>query len=188
MNLPNFLTILRLAFAPAIVALLLVETADSGSALRWYAGALFTLTALTDLADGALARRLDQHTALGTLLDPVADKVLIAAVMLGLTATGDIAGWTLVPVLAILGREFLISGLREHAAHIGGSVPVSGLAKWKTAVQMAAMAWLVVVPVDFADVGFVGPAALWVAGALTLITGYDYLVGWRRREQDANDE
>ena len=175
MNLPNGLTIGRLVIGPVIVLLLFADGELFGIAPRWFAAALFVLAALTDYADGMLARRLEQQTRFGALLDPIADKVLIAAVLVGLTATGDIAGWALTPAIVILAREFVVSGLREFLARNDGDLPVSRLSKWKTTAQMVAVAWLIIVPAPGGVAGEIGLAVFWFAGALTLITGFEYV-------------
>jgi cardiolipin synthase len=163
-----------------IVCLLLVDPPlGSGLAL-----AAYTYACVTDFFDGYLARALHQQSALGRFLDPIADKLLVSAVLLMLVARDQIAGPTVLPAMVILCREILVSGLREFLAGLRVSVPVSQLAKWKTTLQMIALGFLIVGkagpdfgPVSTAEIGIYG---LWIAAALTLITGYDYFrVGLR---------
>ena len=160
-NLPNLLTMARIVLIPLIVAAFFA----AGAAAHWLTLGLFAVAGATDYFDGRIARARGQQTAFGRFLDPVADKLLVAAVILMLVAQGWITGWLVLPALVILLREILISGLREFLAGLRVDVPVSRLAKWKTAVQFA----------GGAAIGGAGAAALWIAGALTLYTGFDYL-------------
>ena len=170
-NLPNILTLARIGLIPFIVAAFLAP----GEAAHWFALGLFAIAGATDYLDGRIARARDQQTAFGRFLDPVADKLLVTAVILMMVAQGWITGWLVLPALIILLREVLISGLREFLAGMSVDVPVSRLAKWKTAIQFAALALLIVGEAGGAAFPGLGAAALWVAGALTLYTGYDYL-------------
>ena len=172
-RLPNILTLSRIAIIPALVGLLFVGDATA----RWIACGLFVLAAITDYFDGYLARHWNQVSPLGRFLDPIADKLLVAAVLLMLVALGGIRGWVVLPALVILCREILVSGLREYLAEIRVSLPVSQLAKWKTAIQMVALGVLIVGESGPAQwpVQLVGEIGLWIAAALTIITGYDYL-------------
>lgn len=174
-NLPNLLTLSRILAIGLIIGLLLLDP-PLGS---WLALSAYTYACITDFLDGYLARALQQQSALGRFLDPIADKLLVSAVLLMLVANGRIAGMTLLPALIILCREILVSGLREFLAGLQVGVPVSQLAKWKTTLQMIALGFLIVGgvgpdfgPVTTTDIGIGG---LWIAAALTLITGYDYL-------------
>jgi CDP-diacylglycerol--glycerol-3-phosphate 3-phosphatidyltransferase len=167
-NLPNILTVGRIVL---IVPFALLFFADDSRA-HWAALGLFLLAAITDWLDGYLARRLNQGSALGRMLDPIADKLLVVAALLLLAATGVIAGWSLVPALAILLREIAVSGFREHLGPLGVVVPVTRLAKWKTTAQLAALS-LLIAPAHAAQAP--GLALLWVAGVLTLVTGWTYL-------------
>ena len=170
-NFPNFLTMSRIFVIPVIVGLLYLK----GDGARWVALTLFILAGVTDYFDGYFARRWAQISPLGRFLDPIADKLLVASVILILVAKDQISGWMVLPALIILCREVLVSGLREFLALANVSVPVSQLAKWKTLLQMVALGFLLIG--DTADpwVTWVGELGLWVAAALTLITGYDYL-------------
>jgi len=167
---PNLLTFVRIGLIPALVALFFVE----GAWARWLACAVYTIAASTDYLDGWLARNLDQHSRLGRWLDPVADKLLVAATVLMLVAFDRAP---VLPALVILMREILISGLREYLAEARLVLPVSRLAKWKTAVQMTALGFLIVGDVGpwwlfVPEVGFWG---LWLAAILTMVTGWDYI-------------
>jgi CDP-diacylglycerol--glycerol-3-phosphate 3-phosphatidyltransferase/cardiolipin synthase len=132
---------------------------------------------ITDYFDGYLARAQGTVSKLGVFLDPIADKIMVGAVILMLAATRDIAGIHVVAAMIILLREIAVSGLREFLAGLQVSVPVSRLAKWKTAFQLIALGALILagaVP-NFPVVQLVGIATLWAAAILTLITGWDYL-------------
>ena len=172
-NLPNLLTLARIAAIPVIVALFYVP----GDGARWLAFALFAAAAVTDFFDGWLARRMGVVSALGRFLDPIADKLLVAAVLLMLVSSGGLAVATVVAALVILLREVLVAGLREHLAEMKVGLPVSKLAKWKTAVQMVALALLLIggaAPLGL-PVQKIGEVALWLAALLTAVTGWDYL-------------
>ncbi len=173
LTLPNLLTLLRVVLVLPI-ALLLLPTADWA---RWLAFALMVLASLTDWADGYVARARAQVSPLGRFLDPIADKLLVVAVLVVLVATRDIGGWEVVAVVAILGREILISGLREYMMEHGVTVHVTKLAKWKTTVQLVAVAVFILAPALGSPVDLVAGALLWLAALLTVVTGWDYLRG-----------
>ena len=146
--------------------------------MRWTALGVFTLAAITDFFDGYLARIWSQQSSMGRMLDPIADKLLVAAVLLMLVADRTIASWSLWAAIVILCREILVSGLREFLAELKVSVPVSAVAKWKTTVQLIALGFLIagrageyVLPGNTQ----IGLGLLWVAALLTLYTGWDYL-------------
>ena len=124
LNFANILTMSRIAAIPAIVGLLLIQ----GLVWHWIALALFILACVTDWFDGYVARRLDQVSPLGRFLDPIADKLVVAAVLLILVSIGHIDGWSILAALVILCREILVSGLREFLAELRVGVPVSMLA------------------------------------------------------------
>ena len=174
MNLPNALTVLRILLVPIIAALLFVPQ----DAARWAALALFVVASFTDYMDGLLARVLSRQTDLGRLLDPIADKILVAAVLLALAGSDDLAGWTILPAIVILCREIIVTGLREFLAECSVPLPVSRLAKWKTGVQLVAIAIIIVGPVAPAGIpaAMVGALLLWLAALLTVVTGFDYLL------------
>jgi len=172
-TLPNLLTYLRIALVPLLVATFFI----AGDAGRWIAVALFAVASLTDFVDGYIARIWHQQSQLGAMLDPIADKLLVAAALLLLAANETIAGISLFAAVIILSREILVSGLREYLATLHVSVPVTQLAKWKTALQMTAIALLLASPAGDKIVPYlsqIGIVLLWVAAMLTLYTGYDY--------------
>jgi cardiolipin synthase (CMP-forming) len=172
-SLPNLLTLSRIVAIPILVGLLFL----THPAAAWMACVIFTVAAVTDYFDGHLARTRRQISSIGVFLDPIADKLLVAAVILMLVATARIDGLAVLPALVILCREILVSGLREFLAGLRVSVPVSRLAKWKTAIQMLALGFLIVGEAGPAGVPVrgIGETGLWGAAILTLFTGYDYL-------------
>ncbi len=173
-SLPNILTYGRIALVPALVACFFFE----GETAEWTALAIFAIAGLTDFLDGLIARAWHLQSDIGRMLDPIADKLLVASTLVMLTSNGRIAGFTLIAAVIILCREILVSGLREYLAEVKVSVPVSRLAKWKTAVQMVAIGFLLAGDAGnalFAYSTTVGIVGLWIAAILTLYTGYDYL-------------
>ncbi len=174
-NLANLLTYLRLVAVPAVVGLLYWPE-DHWS--RWFALGVFAVAAITDYLDGYIARTYAQGSALGRMLDPIADKLLVAACLLMLVATDTIRGWDLWAAIVILCREILVSGLREFLAELKVGVPVSRVAKWKTTFQLLSLGFLIAGPAgDTVLPGNtqIGLILLWVAALLTLYTGWDYL-------------
>ena len=173
LNISNILTIIRILIIPIIVARIYLKSPFYG----WIAFILFCLASITDYFDGYLARIRNEVSNLGTFLDPIADKLLVAAVILILTSKEVITDWETIPALIILLREIAVSGLREYLAGIKVSVPVSKIAKLKTSLQLIALAILILSESGFSiiPVLFIGKVALWSAGLLTLYTGYDYL-------------
>ncbi len=177
--LPNILTYARIAAVPVVVALLYWQSILGGELwLRWAALAVFTAAGLTDILDGYLARMWGQQSSLGRMLDPIADKLLVASCLLMLAAGTTIHGWALLAAVIILCREILVSGLREFLADLRVSVPVSQLAKWKTFGQLFAIGFLIageagqqVLPITVE----IGVTLLWLSALLTLYTGWDYL-------------
>lgn len=173
-SLPNLLTYGRIAAIPAVVALLFWPRDDW---VRWIALAVYAIAAITDFFDGWLARAWSQQSAIGRMLDPIADKLLVAACLLMLVADETIAGWSLWAAIVILCREILVSGLREFLAELKVSVPVSRVAKWKTTVQLVAVGFLIAGPageVVLPGTIKIGIVLLWIAAGLTLYTGWDY--------------
>ena len=172
-SLPNLLTLARIAVIPVIVALLYVA-ADWA---RWTALLLYLAACVTDYLDGYLARTRGEVSPLGRFLDPIADKLLVVAVIVVLTAQGWLSVIGVLAGLAIICREILVSGLREYLAEFQVVVHVSKLAKWKTAVQMLALAVLILGQAGPDDLALplLGEALLVVAALLTLVTGYQYL-------------
>ena len=173
LNISNLLTISRIIVIPIIVACLYLKSPMYG----WIAFTLFCAASITDYFDGYLARIRNEVSNLGTFLDPIADKLLVAAVILILTSKEVIADWETIPALIILLREIAVSGLREYLAGIKVSVPVSKIAKLKTSLQLMALAILILSEsgISIIPILFLGKIALWGAAILTLYTGYDYL-------------
>jgi cardiolipin synthase len=175
MSLPNLLTLSRILVIPIVIALFYVP----GPGARWVACVLFSAAGVTDWLDGHFARRWQQQSEIGGFLDPIADKLLVSATLLMLTAKSrlGVTDWAILPALVILCREILVSGLREYLAGLRVRVPVSRLARWKTALQMVAIGFLIVGEAgpDSVPVVAIGELLLWIAAILTLYTGYDYL-------------
>ncbi len=181
-SLPNLLTLSRIVVLPALVALLWWPDWAAGYLAAFV---LYCLMGITDYFDGYLARASGTVSKLGIFLDPIADKIMVASVLLILTANEDIHGWHVIAALVILIREIAVSGLREFLAEVRVSMPVSGLAKWKTAFQLMAQGALILaggLP-HLSWIASVGLASLWAAAALTLVTGWDYLrIGLRHMD------
>ena len=179
--LPNLLTYARILAVPAMVAAYLYLDGDLA---HWVALAIFVGAAVTDFFDGLIARVYASQSALGTMLDPIADKLIVAAALLILVYDNTLAGAAIWAALIILSREILVSGLREFLAELSVRVPVTWLAKWKTTMQMIAIGFLLAGPAGdqfMADLtGFAGVVSslggvlLWLSALLTLYTGYDY--------------
>src|SRR6202790_2103010 len=176
--LPNLLTYGRIAAVPAVVGCMYWQLLHGGDALRWVALAIFIAAGITDVLDGYLARMWDQQSSFGRMLDPIADKLLVASCLLMLAADGTISGLSLGASIVILCREILVSGLREYLAELRVSVPVTRLAKWKTTLQLVAIGFLLAGDAGDAIVPVVTPIGLtllWLSALLTLYTGWDYL-------------
>ncbi|MGH6854175.1 MAG: CDP-diacylglycerol--glycerol-3-phosphate 3-phosphatidyltransferase [Aestuariivirga sp.] len=172
-NLPNILTYGRILAVPLVAGLLMY----GGNAARWFALAIYVAAAITDFLDGYLARKWQQQSSLGIMLDPIADKVLVAVVLLVLSADGILFGGHIWAAIIIVAREVLVSGLREYLGELKVSVPVTKIAKWKTTVQFLAIGFLIAGPAGDRLVPYVtefGIGLLWIAAGLTLYTGYDY--------------
>jgi CDP-diacylglycerol--glycerol-3-phosphate 3-phosphatidyltransferase/cardiolipin synthase len=171
----NLLTYGRILAIPALVALLFWPGEDWA---RWAALAIYVGAAVTDYLDGWVARAWSQHSAIGRMLDPIADKLLVCALLLMLVHTDTIRGWAIWAAIVILCREILVSGLREFLADLQVSVPVSRIAKWKTTTQLLALGFLVAGPAGdkvLPHNTLIGIVFLWLAAALTIYTGWDYL-------------
>ncbi len=179
-NLPNMLTYARIVAVPLVVLCFYFEgRLQSTDAARWSALAIFTVASITDYFDGYLARAWQQTSSIGRMLDPIADKLLVATCLLLLAADTDrtIAGWTLWAAIIILCREILVSGLREYLAGLKVPVPVTQLAKWKTTIQLVAIGFLLAGPAGdkiLPHTTQIGIVLLWVSAIVTLYTGYDY--------------
>ena len=173
LNISNILTISRIVVIPIIVACIYLKSPWYG----WIAFFLFCTASITDYFDGYIARIRNEVSNLGTFLDPIADKLLVAAVILILTSKEVITDWETIPALIILLREIAVSGLREYLAGLKVSVPVSKIAKLKTSLQLIALAILILSEsgITFIPILLIGKIALWSAATLTLYTGYDYL-------------
>ena len=173
MNLSNILTLIRIIIIPLIVLCIYLKNPFFG----WTAFVLFCLASITDYFDGYIARIRNEITNFGTFLDPIADKLLVAAVILILTSKGVIADWETIPALIILLREITVSGLREYLAGIKISVPVSRIAKLKTLLQLCSLALLILSESinDYNIIILLGNFFLWIAGILTLYTAFDYV-------------
>jgi len=145
---------------------------------------VFIAATVSDFFDGYLARAWQQQSAIGRILDPIADKILVATALLLLVSDGTIADWSVLAAIVILTREIMVSGLREFLAELRVSVPVTNLAKWKTTMQMIAIGFLLAGPAgdklmryylqDFGLFTYVGLLLLWVSALITFYTGYDY--------------
>ena len=181
LTLPNILTLSRILAVPILVFLLWPQPGRIDYAIAF---GLYALMAITDYFDGYLARAQGTVSKLGVFLDPIADKIMVAAVLLILAGRGVITDLHLVPALVILVREIAVSGLREFLGGIQVSLPVSRLAKWKTTLQLVALGGLILAgALPFAWLWDTALAAFWLAAALTLITGWDYLrVGLRHMD------
>lgn len=179
-NLPNMLTYGRILAVPLIVLCFFLEgRLKSSDFARWSALFIFAAASITDYFDGYLARAWQQTSNIGRMLDPIADKLLVATCLLLLAADTDrtIAGWSLWAAIIILCREILVSGLREYLAGLKVSVPVTQLAKWKTTIQMLAIGMLLAGPALDKLLPYstqAGIALLWISAIVTLYTGYDY--------------
>jgi cardiolipin synthase len=180
LNLPNMLTYGRILAVPLVVLCFFLEgRLQSSDFARWSALVIFVAASVTDYLDGYLARAWKQTSNIGRMLDPIADKLLVATCLLLLAADTDrtIAGWSLWAAIIILCREILVSGLREYLAALKVSVPVTQLAKWKTAIQMFSIAVLLAGPALDKIVSYAtetGIVLLWISAIVTLYTGYDY--------------
>ncbi|MDN3566913.1 CDP-diacylglycerol--glycerol-3-phosphate 3-phosphatidyltransferase [Paeniroseomonas aquatica] len=189
-DLPNLLTLSRIAAIPLLVALVALHSPWGDAAACF----VFSVAAITDYFDGKIARQRKTVSGLGRMLDPIADKLLVAAALMLLAGQGRLPGLSLYPAILIMLREILVSGLREYLAEIRIGLPVTRLAKWKTGFQMGALGTLLagetgaaVLHLSFLPVALIGEAMLWTAAALTLVTGWDYLTaGIRHAGQPQN--
>jgi len=173
LNLPNLLTLSRIVVIPALVGTFYLDTPLA----HWFALALFVAAGITDFFDGWLARRYGETSNLGRFLDPVADKLLVAAAIVMIVAFDRVDGLSVMAAVVIMCREIMVTGLREFLAEIRVAVPVSRLAKWKTTMQMVAIGFLLLGDAGppALHVKAVGTVLLWIAAVLTMYTGYDYL-------------
>jgi cardiolipin synthase len=187
-QIPNTITVLRILLVPVFAVAFVLP----GDGWRLVAFAVFAVAGLSDFLDGMLARALNQPSDFGRMLDPIADKILVGVALMMLVAEGSVREFNLtmglasllrlVPALIILAREILISGLREFLAGVSVSVPVSSIAKFKTAVQMVAIGAMILTPladrfapgIPAVTYNAVAYGLLWLAAGLTVITGYAY--------------
>jgi cardiolipin synthase len=176
--LANLLTFARIVAVPTVVACLYWrDILQGGVWLRWVALVIFISAGVTDVLDGYFARKWGEQSSFGRMLDPIADKLLVASCLLMLAADGTIRGWSLWAAIVILCREILVSGLREYLAELRVSVPVTQLAKWKTTLQLVAVGFLIAGKAGDAILPVVTPMGLtliWLSALLTLYTGWDY--------------
>jgi cardiolipin synthase len=185
-DLPNVLTLSRIAAIPVLIVLasLKLPAGDLAACI------IFALAGVTDYLDGKLARSRQQFSDLGRMLDPIADKLLVGAVLILLAGDGRLGAWGLYPAIVIMCREILVSGLREFLAEIQVGLPVTRLAKWKTAVQLGALGFLIagdgtahLLHFGWLPVWLIGTVLLWVSAILTIITGWDYLTAGIRHAE-----
>ncbi len=172
-TIPNIITFVRIILIPIILYLLFSDNSN----IVLIAGGLFIISSISDYFDGYLARTLNQSSKLGTLLDPIADKLLIASVIIVLIETRVIVNIHVVPAIVILLREIAISGLREFLAKYNMDMPVSKLAKYKTTFQMISLSILIIgMGFDLNDyIWDLGLTTLWISAVITLLSGYNYL-------------
>lgn len=185
-DLPNVLTLSRIAAIPVLIVLasLRLPAGDFAACL------IFALAGITDYLDGKLARSRKQFSDLGRMLDPIADKLLVGAVLLMLAGDGRLGPWGLYPAIIIMCREILVSGLREFLAEIRVGLPVTKLAKWKTTFQIGALGFLIAgngtasfLHIGWLPVWLIGIVLLWISAILTIITGWDYLTAGIRHAE-----
>jgi cardiolipin synthase len=177
-DLPNLLTLSRIAAIPLMVALAALRQPWADMA----ACVVFSIAAITDYFDGKLARERQLTSDFGRMLDPIADKLLVGAALMVLAGMGRLSDLGLYPAIVILLREILVSGLREYLAGLSVGLPVTKLAKWKTGFQMGALGTLLAgdsgaatIGLSFLPVSLIGELMLWTAAVLTMLTGWDYL-------------
>lgn len=172
-TIPNILTMARILLLPAIIACFFLE-GHFGPAITWTCFALYVIAAITDFFDGWVARKFNQISAFGTFLDPISDKIFVGAMLVLLVGFGRLEGLWIIPVIAIMSREFLISGLREFLGPHDVKMPVTKLAKWKTTAQMLSLGLLILGPA-LPYTLLIGQWSLLIAAILTIITGWGYL-------------
>ena len=188
-DLPNLLTLSRIAAIPVLVAFAAIGTAWGDMA----ACGVFGVAGITDYFDGKIARDRGVTSSFGRMLDPIADKLLVGAALMLLAGLGRLSAAALYPAIVIMLREIMVSGLREYLAELRVGLPVTRLAKWKTGFQMGALGTLLagdsgasVIGHGVLPVSLIGEAGLWIAAALTLATGWDYLQAGLRHAGQAD--
>jgi len=169
MNLANILSLARLALLPFIIILFFLPYQWAA----WLCLVLYIIGAVTDFADGWVARKFNQVTEFGKFIDPISDKIFVVTILLMLVAADRITGVFVLAVVVILVREFVVAGLREFLGSKEIKMPVTQLAKWKTAIQMISSGLLIIAPYN-ALAAIVGLSGLCVAAAITAWTGCDY--------------
>jgi cardiolipin synthase len=188
-DLPNLLTLSRIAAIPVLVAFAALGTpwGDMVSCV------VFSLAGITDYFDGKIARDRGVTSSFGRMLDPIADKLLVGAALMLLAGLNRLSDAALFPAIVIMLREIMVSGLREYLAELRVGLPVTKLAKWKTGFQMGALGTLLAGDTGASTIGLgalpismIGEAGLWVAAALTLATGWDYLQAGLRHAGQAD--
>jgi cardiolipin synthase len=186
-DLPNVLTLSRIAAIPVLIVLasLRLPSGDLAACI------VFAAAGVTDYLDGKLARSRKQYSDLGRMLDPIADKLLVGAVLIMLAGDGRLGPWGLYPAIIML-REILVSGLREFLAEIRVGLPVTRLAKWKTTAQMGSLGFLIagdstarLLHLPWLHAWLIGTILLWISAILTIVTGWDYLVAGLRHAEVA---
>jgi cardiolipin synthase len=177
-DLPNLLTVSRIAAIPVMVAFAAIAEPWADMA----ACVVFAAAGITDYFDGKIARDRGVTSSFGRMLDPIADKLLVGAALMVLVGLDRVTHAALYPAIVIMLREIAVSGLREYLAELRVGLPVTKLAKWKTGFQMGAVGTLLAgdtgaatIGLGFLPVSLIGEVGLWVAAALTLATGWDYL-------------
>jgi cardiolipin synthase len=172
-TLPNLLTLARIVLIP----IMMVAFYANDRFGNWVAAIVFMLACFTDFLDGYVARVWSQTTKVGQFLDPVADKLLVSSTLLLLAGFDRISRFTLIPAIVILCRDIMVSGLREYLSELKVNMPVTPLAKWKTAVQMIAISFLLLGDSSVFGKSFLllGEGLLWAAAVMTLISGFNYL-------------
>ena len=173
LNLPNILTITRILLLPFMFVCFFAE-AQFGTSAEWICFVLYVVAAVTDFFDGWAARKFNQITPFGTFLDPISDKIFVGCLLVLLVGFGRLDGVWIIPVLLILFREFMVSGMREFLGPHDIKLPVTNLAKWKTTLQMLSLGFLVLAPA-LPYVLEIGRYSLLAAAILTLITGWGYI-------------
>ena len=178
LKIPNILTIGRIVVVPIFILTFYLP----GALGDWIPFFIFLLASFTDFLDGLLARLYKEESKLGELLDPIADKIIVASALVLLVMVKTIVNYEVIAAIIILIREILISGLREFLAKVQVTMPVSGLSKYKTFIQMFAIATLLTgesgnIFINFGDYNAhsIGIVLLWIAAFLTLYTGFDYI-------------
>ena len=169
-TIPNILTIFRLLLLPPMVWLFFVPMEWAA----WACLALYVIASITDFLDGWIARKYNLISDFGTMMDPISDKIFVVVTMLMLVAVGRVEDLMVIPILLIITREFAVSGVREFLGPKGVKMPVSKLAKWKTATQMIALGFLIIAPYSLESL-MAGNLLLILATALTLVTGWAYV-------------